>query len=193
MSPPTIRFRSLPKAKWLHPQTPPHRRKSGAFRASWSDTLDLVQYELLRVKAKDIIIGAGFREGDIRLDGWPRSNARVPDHPGIELSFTDRDGQRQVYATDTYAYWQHNVRAIALTLEALRAVDRYGASQGKQYAGFRELPAAGETSTTRGQVIIQTLGSVKDALRATHPDTRGPDAPYSDIDHQAVKHAAGIA
>ncbi len=40
------------------------------------------------------------------------------------------------------ADWQHNVRAIALTLEALRAVDRYGATEtGQQYAGFKALPA----------------------------------------------------
>jgi hypothetical protein len=43
---------------------------------------------------------------------------------------------RAVFATDAYGTWQMNVRAIAKTLEALRAADRYGATQGRQYAGF---------------------------------------------------------
>lgn len=45
---------------------------------------------------------------------------------------------RQVFATDACELWQHNVRSIALGLEALRAVDRYGITRrGQQYAGFR--------------------------------------------------------
>jgi hypothetical protein len=51
--------------------------------------------------------------------------------------------ERLVFATDAYEDWQHNVRAIALTLEALRAVDRYGTTGGRQYAGFRQLTAGG--------------------------------------------------
>ena len=42
---------------------------------------------------------------------------------------------------DTFAYWKDNVRAIALALEALRKIDRYGVKSGSQYAGFKALPA----------------------------------------------------
>lgn len=53
-------------------------------------------------------------------------------------------GRRLVYATDACAFWQHNVRSIALGLEALRAVDRYGISRrGEQYAGYRAALTAG--------------------------------------------------
>lgn len=51
---------------------------------------------------------------------------------------------RAVFATDAYGTWQMNVRAIAKTLEALRAADRYGATQGRQYAGFRGQLQAGK-------------------------------------------------
>jgi hypothetical protein len=38
--------------------------------------------------------------------------------------------------------WRDNVRALALSLEALRRVDRYGVtSRGEQYAGWRQLPS----------------------------------------------------
>lgn len=62
---------------------------------------------------------------------------------GSRLTDTDyiaviksQEGGRMVLATDVCEDWMHNVRSIALTLEALRAVDRYGATQGRQYAGF---------------------------------------------------------
>lgn len=179
-------FRALPI--WPHPVTG-NRKSRYTFQASWSTTLRLVGYEVGRLDGSNVIIAAGFREGDIRLDGMPRSNAPLPSHPGVELSFdlppngpgvergrkiiaqhgsfeearkathpdvsgydstadfqavmaTQQQG-RMVLATDTYEHWQANVRAIALTLEALRAVDRYGATQGRQYAGFQQLTAGG--------------------------------------------------
>lgn len=43
---------------------------------------------------------------------------------------------------NAHKWWQHNVRAIGLGLQALRAVDRYGITSGReQYRGFAELPS----------------------------------------------------
>src|SRR5262249_18527802 len=59
-----------------------------------------------------------------------------------------KDGprERMQFACDRYKKWPHNLHAIALTLESLRAVDRYGATAaGEQYAGFKQLPAPGAT------------------------------------------------
>jgi hypothetical protein len=61
--------------------------------------------------------------------------------------------------------WQHNVRAIALGLEALRKVDRYGITRrGEQYAGWKALPAGigigatHMTSEVATKVIIEESG-----------------------------------
>jgi hypothetical protein len=44
--------------------------------------------------------------------------------------------------TDAFDDWQENIRAIALGLEALRKVDRYGiTSRGEQYTGWKALPS----------------------------------------------------
>ena len=56
------------------------------------------------------MIGVDLREQDIRLDGWPRSGARQPSHPGVELSFDTPKKGRLVYATDVCMCWEHNVR-----------------------------------------------------------------------------------
>jgi hypothetical protein len=183
------RFRPLPL--WPHGSTPTYKRRSRwAFKAGWQSTLDLLDRELRMLKARDIVIGCGLREADIRNDGWPRSGAREPTHPGVELSFDAWGKDRLVYATDVCVRWEHNVRAIALGLEALRAVDRHGITRrGEQYAGFKALPSATSgPSVSRGRDLIREHGGLRAALRATHPDTGGDAA-----DFQAVIAAKEIA
>lgn len=186
-----IRFRPLPI--WPHDPTPPAARRSRhTFKAGWDNTLALLDRELRHLDASDPIIGCGLAERDIRQDGWPRADARIPAHPGIEVSFaTPRArGGRLVYATDVCEHWQHNVRAIALGLEALRAVDRHGITRrGEQYAGFRALPPGDRgPDPQRGAAIVAEHGSVKAALHATHPDHGGDPRDFADV--QAYREAA---
>lgn len=182
-------FRPLPS--W--PADPTRRRKSRhAFRTPWSDTLDLLTRELAHLDATNIIIQADFTEDDIRLDGLPRSNAKAPQHPGIIVSFESRHGPLQ-YMTDEYDGWQANLRAIALGLQALRAVDRYGITKtGEQYTGWRQLTAgSGITSKDAARELIIRLAGItvgpgiladdtaltrdvyRKALKVAHPDHGG--------------------
>jgi hypothetical protein len=172
-----VTFRPLPS--WPYPPTR-NRRSAWAFRAGWQSTLDLLDRELHYLRGSNVVIGAAFREQDLRLDGLPRSDARAPAHPGIELSFDSHHG-RLVYATDVCARWEHNVRSIALGLEALRAVDRYGITRkGEQYAGWKQLTAGGPDSE-RGRTLIREHGSVRKALMATHPDHGGDPKDFADV------------
>lgn len=166
---------------WPHPLTPPGQRLSrSSFRASYGSTLALLERELWHLGARSVLFGIGLTERDIRLDRQPRADARPASHPGVEISFTDRDGRRLVYATDSCELWQHNVRSVALGLEALRAVDRYGITRsGEQYAGFRPITADGpgvEVELDRDRWLIGDQGSFQAALRATHPDIGGDRA-----------------
>lgn len=169
-----------PLTAWPHQDTR-QRRSRHTFKAGWQDTLDLLRRELRHLQASNVVIGTGFREEDLRLDGMPRSGARDPGHPGIELSFDTPTHGRLVYATDTCQSWQHNVRSIALGLEALRAVDRYGITRrGEQYAGWRQLESGGP-SADRGRELIRKHGSIRAALMATHPDQGGDPADFADV------------
>lgn len=135
-----VRFHPLPV--WPYPATPAYsRRGRWTFKASWQSTLSLLDRELHQLGASDVVIECGLRPHEIRGDGWPRSNANQPQHPGCALHFDTRNLGHLRYATDVHEFWQHNIRAIALGLEALRKVDRYGiTSGGEQYRGFGELP-----------------------------------------------------
>lgn len=152
------------------------------FRAGWQDTLELLGDELRMIDGKNVVIGAGIRERDLRLDGLPRAGAHEPTHPGIEASFDSRHG-RIVYHTDACVRWEHNVRCVALGLAALRAVDRYGiTAAGEQYAGFKALPPGDGPSAARGsRLVVERGGMVTAALKATHPDHGGNAKDFADV------------
>lgn len=117
-------------------------RVHAPFKATYSKTVDLLERELHMVGAKAIVMQQAYAADDIRLDGRVRANARLS-HPGVILSFTSSKLGKIRFACDRFWDWQDNVRAIALGMEALRKVDRYGiTSDGEQYAGFRALEAA---------------------------------------------------
>jgi hypothetical protein len=151
------------------------RNFSDPFRAGYSDTLELLDRELSRLSAWRVVIQLALSESDLRRDGLPRAHA-VPRHPGVIVSFDSKHGPLR-YGTDAFPHWQSNLRAIALGLEALRKVDRYGiGKRGEQYAGWKQLEAGGENLRARGARLIDEHGGVAAALKATHPDLDGdPD------------------
>lgn len=111
------------------------------FRAPMGKTMRLLARELEHLDAKGIVIELDIRDRDIRLDGLPRADARPVGHPCVAVSFESRHGPLR-YMTGEYEDWGDNLRAVALSLEALRAVDRYGVSRrGEQYRGWRALEA----------------------------------------------------
>jgi len=120
-------FRRL--AEWPGKQTP----------------LDLLERELDHLGARDVVIQIAVDRRDIRNDGWPKASCR-PAQPGVVLTFT-RGGTPLQFACDTFTGWESKLRAIGLTLEALRAVDRYGRAQsGEQYRATRSSRPARATS-----------------------------------------------
>lgn len=84
-----------------------------------------------------------------------------------------------------------NLHAIALGLEALRAVDRHGiTSSAEQYAGFAQLTAGGP-DPLRGKRLVDEYGSLPEALKRSHPDHGGSAAAFADV--QAYRTSIGAA
>lgn len=162
-------FRPL---RWDGPTTPAHDRRSRwTFKASWQSTLDLLDRELRELGARDLVIEADFREQDIRIDGMPRANARQPVHPGVRIAFESKHGAL-VYATDSCEFWQHNVRSIALGLESLRAVDRYGITRrAEQYQGYKAITAG--TAMPAGQTTLTPHEAALLLVDLVHPGRYG--------------------
>lgn len=129
-------------------------RENARFSATHTETKDVLERELRALDAEYPVIQVDAMSNQIRNDGQMRSDAKVG-HPGVILSFESTYGPLR-YWTDKYrdgyvrragnrgsSYvpgWQMNLRAIALSLEALRKVDRYGiTSKGEQYQGWSQL------------------------------------------------------
>lgn len=166
-------------------------RKYSQFSASYDQTLDLLDRELSNLQATNVVIQLALSESDVRLDGLPKGRAR-PSHPGVILAFDSVHGCLK-YATDTFDRWQDNLRAIALSLEALRKVDRYGVSKrGEQYTGWLGLPS-GSGSMSRQeaeQFIAKHGGSYREAVKCLHPDAGGSEEDFKRL--QEAKEILGI-
>jgi hypothetical protein len=171
-------------------------RKRAQFRAKFSDTVDRLERELHKLGARNVVIQADCDPSEIRLDGMLRSGAKLRG-PGVILSFDSKVGPLS-YPCDRYLDYQDNLRAIALSLEALRAVDRYGVTRrAEQYRGWAKLPGPGPSangheslenaaafiarnsvSYTREEVL-SAADLFRDAYRQAaaklHPDRNGGD------------------
>ena len=205
-----MRFETRPlPAVWpTGVRTPEHERRWGTFRAPLARTLILLQQELRHLEAVEpIVLEAGYEAHEIRLDGQPRANAR-PRDPAVVVSFDSRLGPLR-YACDAFHEHAANLRAIALTLEHLRAVDRYGVTKrGEQYQGWSALPPAGGPGMSReeaeafirhhgdgfaGGGVIKVLSlaeAYRRAARRLHPDVGGKPAEWAKLDR--ARQAVGL-
>lgn len=163
--------------------------KNSPFRASYGDTKALLIYELSKLKTieSSIQLGMFVDRDDIKVIGTAlKANARVR-KPGVVLTFT-REVSRKYnpktyadevktvdlsYPCDAFNSWQQNLRAIALSLEALRRVSRYGVFSYETMAERLALPAADGKSSSKDEALefIATYsGMTIDDLRS-NPDT----------------------
>jgi hypothetical protein len=136
---PGVTFR--PIERWPGTMTPAAERWSRyRFPATWQSTVNLLDHELCMADARNIVLQLDLTEADLRRDGLPRARAN-PGHPGIILAFEIPNVGPVQRAVDRYDHWQANLRAVALTMEKLRAVERYGViSTQEQYRGWAALP-----------------------------------------------------
>lgn len=182
-------------------------RPDSPFTATWTQTQDLLVKEAEFLGAGEVVIQLALDESDIRLDGWPYARAQTR-HPGVIVSIESRTQGPLSFPCDAFSDWsgsrvlggwKGNVRAVALAMEALRKVDRYGITRhGEQYVGWKAIgsgtpmPAAQMTDDDALELLRQAAGwdcgpdfddpdHINSAYRAAakqhHPDAGGdPDA-----------------
>lgn len=199
-----LKLKIRPIEKWPGERT--KERRSAPFRVGYQETMKLLESELDKLFARNVVLQMDCNERDIRLDGELRASAKT-NSPAIILAFEyfvwggtyNEQGQRLgkyqplSFPCDTFDDWQDNLRAIALGMEALRKVDRYGITRrGEQYKGWLALPESGglqsdaEAAETLSRFagvgtaasILESAQVAKSAYRVacanTHPD-KNPD------------------
>lgn len=173
-------------------RTPWSRRQRSAFSPHFTaDRDDVIHW--LRKRGSRVVITSSL---PTRQDGLPYYAST--EDPGIAVWWIEK-GHERVVACDRWIRADENMRAIAKTLEAMRGLDRWGASEmvERAFAGFAALPpGTGEASpppaaprrtwrqvfdiaTNLGQIFndAELLAVVKARhrllIKTAHPDAGG--------------------
>ena len=177
-------LRSAFRLTWpeRQPRTPPGRRRRGAFKIAFGHSRDALLRELRRFNTRHVVISSNV---PVRQDGYPLGVAREPGDPGIAVYF-DRYVNAQwvphVIACDVYDRTKANLRAIGVTVESLRAIERHGSSTmlEQAFTGFAALPpgpTSPATSSPAEPAWWETLkvaeSASKDVVRAAYRELAG--------------------
>jgi hypothetical protein len=159
-------------------------RKDSPYRVTTELALTELLHDLRLMGARHVIVSSNV---PLRRDGTmyrgDHSDSAMSD-PGVAVYWDARDGRALVAACDAWRTPGENVRALGLTVSALRAIERAGASHllERAYSGFARLPA-GDRERPWWEVLGVERGASLETIRAAyrelavdnHPD-RGGDA-----------------
>lgn len=154
--------------------------ESSRFRVTFAAARSHLETECEAIGATDIIISTDW---PLVGDGNMKPSTRQPDDTGVAVYFT-LDGVERVFCCDAWDKVESNLRAIGLTFEMLRAVERYRVSDmmNRLFAGFKSLP---ENATVNGVTWWKYFNlepdaspaAIRAAIRAKqkecHPDKHG--------------------
>jgi hypothetical protein len=158
-------------------------------RLSIEDAMKRVRGVLDRMRvdvANDMVVSTNLR---LNLSGNPRGDQGEPVDPGAAVYWVERESRRpRVMAIDTYNRVADNIGAIAATLEAMRAIERYGGAEilDRAFSGFEALPAPKpwweilglrHKPSSRADVEL----AFRARARTLHPDMGGSDAAMAEL------------
>ena len=158
-------------------------RGGAAFKVSMAQARQELVSELFLLKATEIHITSDW---PVTNQGNPVASAREPVDPGVSVYFDRMVGGTKkpfVIACDSYRKVVWNLRAIGMTVEALRTIARHGASAmlEQAFTGFLALPAASDPTRPWWEVLGIPATATFDLARDTyltlsqteHPDRGG--------------------
>jgi hypothetical protein len=122
-------------------RTPDYRKKFSKFKAVSQDVAQRgIQHQLKLLQATDVVLSSNIK---LRQDGLPYASQAAPADAGIAVYF-NYNGARHCMAVDHYVRVWENMRAIELSIEAIRGIERWGGAKimAAAVSGFKELPSA---------------------------------------------------
>lgn len=144
--------------------------------------------ELDLLRAEKLILSTNI---PLRLDGMPYATFKPPVDKGVAIYFMYRK-RPMVFACDEWDRIEHNVWAIAKTIEALRGVERWGSGDmlERAFTGFMALPQPSQKKHWREVLGFMaganaTVERIKekrnDLAHHHHPDRGGNPARMAEV------------
>jgi hypothetical protein len=149
---------------------------------------DELMRELKRMGARDIVLSTNVA---LKQDGLPYadySRKGVSDR-GVAVYFTI-DKEPMTLCCDKWNSLEANVRAISMSVDAMRSLDRWGVSEilKRVFTGFKTIPQKVDTKPWWEVLGISARSSKDDIKKAYwrlakihHPDTGGNIADFNRI------------
>lgn len=173
-----------------------YRRSSKFAVSSVGSAAQRIIKEMKLLGGSKVVISTNL---ELRRDGLPYANQAQPEDGGVAVYFVYRDKQ-MCFACDTYKKIQENLVAIAKTIEALRGMERWGASDmmERAFRGFAALPAS--TGREWWAVLKLPVNATRESIersfrelaKSRHPDNGGSHDLMSELNaarSQALKEA----
>ena len=160
------------------PETTHSFRRTGTrSRYTITQAVDLILAELGRMGVPDVVISSNLR---VRLDGRPVAEQRAPQDAGAAIYF-QHEGRQVCFACDKWSTVEDNLRAISLTLEAVRGMERWGAASIEAtFTGYAALPAPAGANwwevlglSSPGADAHMVLTAYRALVKQHHPDMGG--------------------
>lgn len=153
------------------------QRKSAFKTTSIGAARDKLISEIRMLGGSDLVISTNLK---LRKDGLPISDQSQPLDRGVAIYFKWRKAPRSI-ACDKWNRIEDNIHALALSVSAMRGLERWGATDilQKVFQGFTALPAP--KGSQWWEVINVTRASdldfIEDRYRSlakrAHPDNGG--------------------
>jgi hypothetical protein len=177
-------------------RTRPSARRRARYKVTPGAATQHLLDELSRLGARRsaIVISTNI---PVRNDGLPYASYRTPDDVGVAVYWSTTAFKDRVIACDKWDRLHDNVHAIGLAVEALRAIERAGASQilERAFSAFGALPASSAAPTVRpwwevldlpeSSLSILSLAMVdaryRELAAKAHPDRGGTDAAMAEL------------
>lgn len=143
---------------------------------SMSEAVELITNEVRRLGGVGLIVSSNVK---LRIDGLPYSGQAQPKDTGAAIYFNLK-GKPVTFACDAYDRVECNLYAIGKTIEATRAVERWGAATVEQsFRGFMALPEKASGPDPYELLGVRT-GCSEDQLKSAYRELAKkfhPDVP----------------